>query len=170
MILFIILSVVLSGCGSTIQPKTGHWEGQTDDGQWKIGFDYDTKGQISNVGVIANNNQAFACLFQIPNIALSANSFKQEINISDLSQGVGVVGRISGKFSTELIISGTLLIEFCGRTFFTDKKEIPWTGAQTSDSQLFPSSIIAVLTQMDLKRTPLRKLTVVALFVKSIAT
>jgi hypothetical protein len=146
MIFVIILSIVLSSCGSTIKPKTGHWEGQTEDGQWKIVFDYDAKGQIDNVGVIANSIQGFACLFQIPNIVLSANSFKQEINITDLSQGVGVVGKISGKFSDESAISGTLLIESCGRTFSVDKKEIPWTGTQTSDLQLFSPSTIAVFT------------------------
>jgi hypothetical protein len=126
----ILVMWVLSGCGgTTAQPKSGHWEGETNNGHWLITFDNISGGQISNIGVnYYQSYSSMACSFRITQITVKPNnSFDQDISYADLQSAVGVQGSMSGKFSDASTISGKLTVSMCGRTFYVYEEDMPWT-------------------------------------------
>jgi hypothetical protein len=116
-------------------PQTGRWEGRTESGHWKIGFDY-SPGQISNVTIQYYDTFNNPCSFQIKNIPLSAsNSFDQDISYADMEAAAGVTGTINGKFTDDSTMAGKLTISMCGRTFYFYEENLPWTANLTNASE-----------------------------------
>jgi len=125
-ILVCVLCLALSSCGSGTSQKSGHWVGKTKNGNWSIEFDANVAGQLDNIEII-HEETLNPCSFQITKIPIKTNrSFDQELKYADLTNVLGVVGSINGKFINNSNISGKLTITMCGRTFFAYEKDLPW--------------------------------------------